>query len=143
MAEKTAEKGKTVEVEYKGTFEDGKVFDSTEGKQPLKFIVGKGEVIKGFDNAVEGMKEGEEKEIKLESKDAYGDPNPQLVKKFPRDKFPQDKELKPGMVAMMQTPQGQIPATIKEVNDQEVTLDLNHPLAGKRLNFKVKIVNVS
>ena len=143
MAEETAEKGKIAEVEYEGKFDDGTVFDTSAGKQPLKFAVGAGEVIKGFDEAVEGMKVGEEKEIKLEPKEAYGDINPNLVKSFPKDKFPQDKELTPGMIAMMTTPMGQVPATIKEVKEAEVILDLNHPLAGKNLNFKIKLLSLS
>jgi len=138
-------KGDTIKVHYTGTLEDGAVFDSSEkhGK-PLEFEVGTGKVIKGFDEAVIGMEKDEEKEIKLQPTEAYGDPNPQLVKKVPREQLPKDKELKPGMVLVMTLPNGsQIPATIKEVNDKEVTVDLNPPLAGKVLIFKIKIVEIA
>ena len=137
-------KGDKVKVDYTGTLEDGKVFDTSEGKQPLEFEVGSGQIIKGFDNALIGMEKGQEKEIKLEPADAYGDPNPQLVKKIPKDKLPEGQDPKPGMALMLKTPDGrQFPARIAEVTDKEVSIDLNHPLAGKTLNFKIKVVDVS
>jgi len=138
-------KGDKVKVEYTGTFDDGTVFDSSEkhGK-PLEFTAGEGKVIKGFDNAVIGMEKGEEKEIKISPQDAYGEHKPELIKKIPRDKIPKEPEPKPGMMLAVNTPDGkQFPALIKEVNDKEVTIDLNHPLAGKNLNFKFKLVDVS
>lgn len=138
-------KGDKVKVDYTGTFDDGTVFDSSthgDHSHPLEFEAGAGMVIKGFDDAVIGMEKGDEKEIHLEPKDAYGDPNPQLVQKVPRDQLP-EQELKAGMTLAMKTPEGQqIPITIKEVNDKEATLDMNHPLAGKKLNFKIKLVEV-
>jgi len=137
-------KGDKIKVDYTGSFDDGKVFDTSEGKAPLEFEAGSGMVIKGFDEAVIGMKKGEEKEVKIESKDAYGDPNPELVKKIPRDKLPPEQEPKTGMMLAMATPDGkQIPARITEVDDKEITIDLNHPLAGKNLNFKLKIVEIA
>lgn len=137
--------GDKVKVEYTGSFEDGTIFDSTEkhGK-PLEFEVGAGRVIKGFENALIGMKKGKEKKIKLKPAEAYGDHNPQLIKKIPREQLPKDKELKPGMLLIMGLPNGsQFPVKIIEVTEQEVTLDLNHPLAGKILNFKIKVVEIS
>ena len=137
-------KGDNVKVEYTGTLQDGSVFDSSEkhGK-PLEFEVGAGNMISGFDNAVVGMSEGEEKEFTLEPKDAYGDVNPQLNMKIPREKIPAE-EVKPGMVVMVGLKTGQqVPAKVTEVDEKEVTLDLNHPLAGKKLTFKIKIVGVS
>ena len=136
-------KGDKVKIEYTGTLDDGTVFDTSEGKAPLEFEAGTGKVIKGFDNAILGMKKGEEKNVKIESKNAYGDNNPELKKKIPRDQLPQDQEPKPGMVLVVKTQNGQqFPAKIAEVADKEITLDLNHPLAGKNLNFKIKIVDV-
>ena len=135
-------KGDKIKVEYEGKLEDGTVFDSSEkyGK-PLEFEVGAGNLIKGFDAAVIGMEKGEEKEITIPSAEAYGDPNPNLVKKIPRDKLPKDKEPKAGMILALGTPDGkQIPAKITDVTDKEITIDLNHPLAGKTLIFKVKVV---
>ena len=140
----SVKKGDKVKVDYTGTLEDGNVFDTSEGKQPLEFTAGEGKVIKGFDNAVIGMEKGEEKEITIEPKDAYGDINPQLTQKIPRDKLPEGKDPKPGMMLMMTTPDGkQFPARLVEVTDKEVTIDLNHPLAGKTLNFKIKLVDIS
>jgi len=138
-------KGDKIKVEYEGKLEDGTVFDSSEKHgQPLEFEVGSGQLIKGFDDAVIGMEKGEEKEIKLQPKDAYGDHNPQLIKKIPRDKLPEDQEPKPGMMLMINLPNGaRIPANIKEVTDKEITIDVNHPLAGKVLIFKIKVVDIS
>jgi FKBP-type peptidyl-prolyl cis-trans isomerase 2 len=139
-------KGDKIKVDYTGTLDDGKVFDSSthgDHSHPLEFEVGSGKVIKGFDEAVVGMEKDGEKEFKIESKDAYGEPNPELVKKIPKEKFPPEPPLQAGMVLMLKAPDGhQFPATIKEVGDKEVTLDMNHPLAGKNLNFKIKIVDV-
>ncbi len=137
-------KGDKIKVEYEGKLENGKVFDSSAkvGK-PLEFEVGAGKIIPGFDKAVVGMKKGEEKGIKIEPKDAYGEPNSQLVKKIPKDQLPKDKEVKKGMVLGLSMPNGaQMPATVKEVSDKDITLDLNHPLAGKTLSFKIKVVDV-
>jgi FKBP-type peptidyl-prolyl cis-trans isomerase 2 len=137
----TIKKGDKIKVHYTGTFEDGKVFDTSEGKDPLEFVAGEGKVIKGFDEAVIGMKKDEEKEIKIESKDAYGDHNPQLIKKIMKDQLPKDKNPEKGMMLVIGTPDGQqIPAKITEVTDKDVTIDINHPLAGKNLNFKIKII---
>jgi FKBP-type peptidyl-prolyl cis-trans isomerase 2 len=137
----TIKKGDKIKVHYTGTFEDGKVFDTSEGKDPLEFTAGEGKVIKGFDEAVIGMKKDEEKEIKIESKDAYGDHNPQLIKKIMKDQLPKDKNPEKGMMLVIGTPDGQqIPAKITEVTDKDVTIDINHPLAGKNLNFKIKII---
>jgi FKBP-type peptidyl-prolyl cis-trans isomerase 2 len=140
----TIKKGDKIKVDYTGTLDDGTVFDTSEGKQPIEFEVGKGMVIPGFDNAVVGMKKGEEKDVKLQAKDAYGERNDQLLKKVPKEQLPQGPEPKVGMMVGLSTPQGQqIPAKITEVTDKEITIDLNHPLAGKALNFKIKVVEVS
>lgn len=138
----TVKKGDKIKVEYTGTLDDGTVFDTSEGKQPLEFEVGSGQIIKGFDEAVVGMKKGEEKTIKLKPEEAYGQQNPELKKKVPKSQLPQGQEPKPGMMLGIQTPQGQqIPVKIVEVSDQDITIDLNHPLAGKTLNFKIKLVS--
>lgn len=136
-------KGNKVKIEYTGTLDDGTVFDSSEKhKKPLEFEAGAGLVIKGFDEAIIGMEKGEEKEIHVEPKDAYGEYKEDLIKKVPRDQLPQEQEPKPGMMLIIGLPNGsQFPAKIKDVTDTEVTLDLNHPLCGKALNFKLKIVD--
>lgn len=141
----TAQKGDKVKVEYVGTLEDGTIFDSTEKHEgPLEFIIGSGHIIQGFDNAVEGMKVGEEKQITLSPKEAYGEYNPELLKELPKEVFPQDQTLQKGMVFMLNLPSGQqVPARISEIKDQEVTIDLNPPLAGKTLKFKIKLLAIA
>ena len=142
----TIKEGSKVKVEYTGTFDDGTIFDTSkhdDHSHPLEFEVGAKQVIPGFEKAVIGMKKDEEKDIKLEPKDAYGDVNPEMMKKVPRDKLPADQEPKVGMMLSMALPDGrQFPAKIVDVSDSEVTIDLNHPLAGKVLNFKLKIIDV-
>ena len=137
----TIEKGNKVKVEYEGRFPEGEVFDSTamHGGEPIEFVVGSGMLVSGFEAAVLGMKEGEEKEVTLESKDAYGDVNPEYVQKVPKDKFP--AEAKEGMMIGVPTPMGQIPAKIVKIEDDTVELDMNHPMAGKTLVFKIKVVS--
>lgn len=132
------EKGNTISVHYKGTLEDGTVFDSSEGREPLTFTVGSGQIIKGFDEGVVGMKKGETKKLTLKPEEAYGDRKEDLQQKIPKDKTPE--EIQEGMQVMMSAPTGQqIPATIKKITDDEVTVDLNHPLAGKTLTFEITI----
>lgn len=140
---KKVAKGDKVKVEYTGTFEDGTVFDSSENHgKPLEFEAGSGQVIKGFDEAVVGMEKGEEKEITLQPAEAYGDVNPELHKEIPRDKLPQDQEPQVGMMLALGMPNGQqMPAKIIKVDENSVTIDLNHPLAGKVLIFKIKVVD--
>jgi len=141
----TVKKGDKVKVEYVGTLKDGTVFDSSEKYgSPLEFEVGAGQLIKGFDNAVVGMKQGEEKEVTLEPQDGYGQHNPKLIKELPRDCFPEDQEIQPGMLFMMGLQDGhQVPVRISQVSDKTVTIDLNPPLAGKTLIFKIKVVAIS
>ena len=136
----TIKKGDKVKIEYTGKLDDGSVFDSSKGKNPIEFEVGGGHVIKGFDDAVVGMKKDQEKEIKLKPDEAYGERNDELIKKIPKSQLPKDQEPKPGMMLGIQTPQGQIPAKITSVDEKDITIDINHPLAGKNLNFKIKVV---
>lgn len=138
------EKGNKIKVEYTGTLDDGSVFDSSEKHgTPLEFVAGEGQMIKGFDNAVIGMEKEEEKEFSVEPAEAYGEPNEELVRQFPRDQVPTEEELKPGMVLAVTLPEGQqVPVVVKEVDEENVSLDFNHPLAGKKLNFKIKITDI-
>jgi len=139
-------KGSKVKVNYTGMLEDGTIFDSSkrgEEEQPLEFEVGSGKIIKGFDNAVMGMKKGDKKKITLKPEEAYGDIKEELIKPFPRDMMPKEKEPQPGMMLMVGAPNGmQFPAKIVEVSDSEVKIDLNHPLAGKTLVFELEIVDI-
>ncbi|MBN2881856.1 peptidylprolyl isomerase [Candidatus Woesearchaeota archaeon] len=143
MANEVVEDNKQVSVDYTGTLDDGSVFDSSEGREPLKFVVGLGHVIPGFEKAVVGMKVGEEKDIHIDSKDAYGDYDDKLMQEVPRDAVPQDLEVKEGMTLALRAPTGQVvPAKVVQVTDSIVKLDLNHPLAGQNLNFKLKVVSI-
>lgn len=138
-------KGNKVKVEYVGSLEDGTVFDSSEmHNQPLEFIVGAGQLLKGFDDAVVGMKIGEEKEIRLPPDEAYGPHYSEFVKDMPRDCFPENKEIQPGMKYMVALQNGRhIPVCISKVSEDTVTVDLNPPLAGKTLIFKIKLLQIS
>ena len=135
--------GDKIKVEYQGTLDDGTLFDSSESHGgPLEIEIGAGQIIPGFENAVIGMEKGEEKEIKLQPQEAYGEHNPDLIQKIPRDQLP--NELKKGMILMITLPNGQqMPVQVAEVTDEAVSIDLNHPLAGKNLNFKIKIVDIA
>jgi len=136
-------KGNKVVLEYEGKLDSGEIFDSSKGREPLEFVAGAGMVIKGFDESVIGMKKGEEKEFHIEAKNAYGEARPELVREIPKAMIKTDKEMKAGMVIMMATPDGhQIPLLIKEVKKDVVVLDINHPLAGKNLNFKIKVLDI-
>lgn len=140
----TVENGNTIQVEYEGRLEDGTVFDSSKNHgQPLEFLVGSGQIIKGFDTAVIGMNIGEEKEITIPPEEAYGQYQEDLVRDLPRNSFPDGQEVKTGMVFMMNLEDGrQIPVRISNVTDDAVTIDLNPPLAGKTLIFKIKLVAI-
>jgi FKBP-type peptidyl-prolyl cis-trans isomerase 2 len=137
-----SKKGNKIKVEYEGRFEDGTVFDSskTHGK-PLEVEVGTGMVIPGFDQALEGMEIDEEKEITIQPEEAYGPYKEEFVRKVPRDKLPE--EVKEGMTLVMATPDGQqLPVKLVKLDEKEASLDMNHPLAGKVLIFKLKLIEI-
>ncbi len=135
--------GYHVKVEYTGTLEDGSVFDSTEEQgSPLEFQVGANQVIDGFEKAIIAMDLDEEKEINLKPADAYGERQDDMVKDIPKENMPAD-ELEEGMALMATLPTGmQVPVTVVKITDDHVKIDLNHPLAGKALNFKLKVVEI-
>lgn len=139
--------GDKVSVEYEGKLDSGEVFDSSkhgDHSHPIEFVVGEHRVIKGFEEAVVGINEGEEKEISIKPEEAYGERKEELVREFDRKEIPLQQEPKAGMVLGFNMPQGgQFPATITKVTDDKITFDLNHPLAGKKLNFKIKVVKVN
>ncbi len=140
----TVKGGDMVRVEYTGKLDDGSIFDSSENHEKLlEFKVGTGQVIKGFDDAIFGMNVGDEKEFRILPADAYGQHDPSLVQRVSREIFPQDAELVPGLVFEAGLPTGEkVPAMIAAVDEGTVTVDLNHPLAGKALNFKIKIKEI-
>ena len=134
--------GDKVKVHYTGTLDDGSVFDSSDGKEPLEFTIGEGQVIAGFENAVKDMELNQEKTIKIKHEEAYGEKHDNLLVKIPRDKFPPQIEVDGRLI--LKGPDGQhIPAIVSEVKDDLVTIDLNHPLAGKDLTFKIKVIEVN
>jgi peptidylprolyl isomerase len=136
-------KGDKIKVEYTGSFENGEVFDASEKHgEPLGLEAGANMVVPGFDAAVIGMEVGEEKTITLKPEEAYGEPHPKAIQKVPKDKFP--AEAKVGMMIGVPLPNGQqIPAKITEITDDEVIIDMNHPMAGKTLVFKIKIISIN
>jgi len=135
--------GDKVKIEYEGKLEDGTVFDSTEKSgKPLEFEIGTPGIIKGFNDAIMGMEKDEEKEVTIPTEDAYGEPKDELRKQIPRDQLP--PEAKEGSMLMMGLPNGaQLPVKIIKLDDKEATLDLNHPLAGKTLVFKIKVLDIN
>ncbi len=137
--------GDKVTLQYTGTLSDGTVFDaSSNHDSPLEFEVGAGRVIPGFEKAVKGMKVGEEKKFTIQPAEAYGENNPELVQKVPRKEIPSDREPQVGMGLIVGAPGGQqMRAFITEVTPEFVTLDLNHPLAGKALTFQIKVVKIT
>jgi peptidylprolyl isomerase len=137
-----AKKGDTARVHYTGRLEDGQVFDTSEGGEPLEFQVGSGEVIQGFDEGVRGMQVGEKKTIEIEADDAYGQRTEALVQSVSRGDLNLDTEPQVGMNLVLQLPDGnQIPVAITDVTQDSVTLDANHPLAGQKLIFDVELVD--
>ena len=137
------ESGKTVKVHYKGTLNDGAVFDSSEGREPLEFQVGSGQVIPGFDSAVKEMETGSTKTITIPCAEAYGDINTELIAKVPKAQFPDNIEPEVGQMLELQSPQGNLPVRIMEVDEEGVLLDGNHPLAGQDLTFELTLVEVA
>ena len=141
---KAAEAGDTLRLHYTGTFEDGTVFDSSDGRDPLEFTLGSGQIIPGLDKGVTGMEVGEERSVTVPPADAYGERDDKLIQSVPRETIPDNIPTDPGTQLQMQTPQGQqIPVVVTGVTDEHVELDANHPLAGKTLKFEVKLVEIA
>jgi len=135
--------GDTVQIHYTGTLADGEVFDSSTGRDPLKFTVGSGQIISGLDAALPGMSLGEKKTVEIAAVDAYGPINPAARQSVPRESIPDDIPLDLGTQLQLQTSEGQVmPVTIVEVSETKVTLDANHPLAGCDLTFAFEIVAI-
>jgi peptidylprolyl isomerase len=138
-----AKKGDNVKVHYKGTLTSGEQFDSSEGREPLAFTVGAGQMIKGFDEAIPGMSVGEKKTINISPENAYGEKNNEAIIEFPKANIPEGMKLEPGMKLQLQNQQGQpIPVTVTEIKDDVVVLDANHELAGKELVFDIELVDI-
>jgi|SRR6185295_14349362 len=139
-----AKNGDQVKVHYHGRLDDGTTFDSSEGRPPLQFQVGAGQVIKGFDDGVLGMKEGDKKTIHIPVHEAYGDKSPDMIIEFPRDQFPPDMSPEVGMQLNLRGQDGRsFPVVISDVKEEIVVLDGNHPLAGRDLIFDIEMVEIS
>ena len=135
--------GDTVNVHYHGKLTDGTTFDSSEGKSPLKFKVGEGSVIKGFDNALLEMEVGEKKTVTIPVQEAYGEPAQENFIEFPKTEFPEGMQPEVGMQMNLSDNQGNnFPVAIAEVKEESVILNANHPLAGKDLVFDLELVSI-
>ncbi|MDB4882522.1 MAG: peptidylprolyl isomerase FKBP-type [Gemmatimonadetes bacterium] len=137
-----AKQGDTVRVHYTGTLTNGDEFDSSQGGDPLTFTLGAGTVIAGFDDAVEGMGVGEKKRVTIEPEDAYGPRRDELTLRVPRDELPKDLELHEGAQLRMEQDDQVMVVTVRELDDESVTLDANHPLAGEALTFSLTLVEI-
>jgi peptidylprolyl isomerase len=138
-----AKAGDNVSIHYTGKLDDGTEFDSSAGRDPLKFEVGSGQVIAGFDKAVEGMTVGDNKNVRIEPTDAYGERHEQLIQVVPRSALPDEINPAVGMPLQSRGPDGQVvDLTITEVSDESITVDANHPLAGFALNFDIELVAI-
>ncbi|NOD36696.1 MULTISPECIES: peptidylprolyl isomerase [unclassified Ruegeria] len=137
-------KGDTVRIHYTGTLLDGQTFDSSEGRDPLEFVVGSGQIIPGLDSAMPGLSLGDKKRVEIACVDAYGPINPAMRQEIPREGIPDDIPLEPGTQLQMQAPDGQaVPVTVVGADEATVTLDANHPLAGQDLVFEIEVVSIN
>jgi peptidylprolyl isomerase len=144
MQMQKVENGMFVSVTYTGTLDNGDVFDSSEGRHPLEFQTGAGQLIKGFEDAVMGMSLNEKKEFTLKPEDAYGIRDDNRMHAFPRSELPADVNPKVGDAMTFSTPEGQkIPARLVKMDDETLTFDLNHPLAGESLTFNIEVVGLN
>ncbi|MBW2673839.1 MAG: peptidylprolyl isomerase [Deltaproteobacteria bacterium] len=133
--------GDTISVHYTGKLEGGDVFDSSEGREPLKFTVGAGQLVKGFDDAVVDMVPGEKKTVTVSPQEGYGERREDHVVDFPKANVPEDMTLEVGMIVQMSDQSGRpIPVIVTEILEDVVKMDVNHPLAGKTLVFDIEIV---
>lgn len=140
----TAKANDKVKVHYKGTLSNGEIFDTSEGRDPLEFTLGTGQVIPGFDKGIEGMTIDESKTINIPSTNAYGDIRKELIQEVPKTHIPEEIKPEIGLQLMSSTPDGQqIPLVVTEIKDETIIVDANHPLAGKDLTFEVTLVGIN
>lgn len=135
--------GDTVKVHYQGALEDGTIFDSSYEKEPLEFTIGEGKIIPGFENAVVGMGSGESKKITVSPEQGYGDYQEQGKVEVERENMPEDIQPEPGMMLQLNTPDDKVVyVTVTDLDEEKVTLDANHPLAGKDLHFEIELLEI-
>ncbi len=138
-----AKEGDTVRIHYTGTLADGEVFDSSEGRDPLEFTVGSGQIIPGLDVAMPGMAVGEQKRVEIGVMEAYGPAHADRVLEVPLEELPADIPREVGITLAMQGPGGEeVPVRVTAVTDSKMTLDANHPLAGQDLVFDIELVSI-
>jgi peptidylprolyl isomerase len=138
-----AQNGDTVKVHYQGKLRSGETFDSSDGREPLQFTLGSGQVIPGFDNGIQGMQVGDKKTIEIPVDQAYGEKRQDMLIEFPKDQFPAEMTPQVGEQLMMSDGSGQqFPVIIAEVREESVVLDANHPLAGQDLIFDLELVHI-
>jgi peptidylprolyl isomerase len=138
------ENGQKVKIHYTGTLDDGSQFDSSAGRDPLEFEMGAGMVIPGFENGVKGMEVGEKKTIHIPAAEAYGERREEMIMQFERSQLPEDIKPEVGMGLQMQGPEGQpVPVTVTAVDEDSITIDANHQLAGQNLNFELELVEIA
>jgi FKBP-type peptidyl-prolyl cis-trans isomerase SlpA len=140
---KKVETTSKVKVHYTGKLEDGTVFDTSiaEGREALEVQLGEGQLIKGFENGLIDMTEGEKKTIEISVEDAYGEPRPEFINEVPRTNVPEGVQEGESLQGM--GPQGPVNVKVTSVNEETVTLDANHPLAGKKLIFDLEVIEIS
>ncbi|HEY0355364.1 MAG TPA: peptidylprolyl isomerase [Flavisolibacter sp.] len=138
-----AQNGDKVKVHYHGKLRTGETFDSSQGREPLEFTVGSGQVIKGFDDGVRGMTPGDKKTVEIPVGEAYGEKESERIVEFPKSQFPPEMNPEVGMQLVMSDGSGQqIPVLVTEVKEESVMLDANHPLAGQDLIFDIELVEI-
>ena len=138
----SARPGDTVRVHYTGTLDDGSVFDSSRGREPLEFTLGSGQVIPGFDEAVSGMVPGEERRVTISAGDAYGDRRDDLVIVVSRTQLPPDLDPEVGQQLQLSQAGQTFLVRVTDVTTDSITLDANHPLAGQDLTFDLELVEI-
>ncbi|MBN1845626.1 MAG: peptidylprolyl isomerase [Sedimentisphaerales bacterium] len=139
-----AKPGDTVKVHYTGKLPDGEVFDSSYQRDPLQFTVGDGQVIPGFEQAVAGMEPGQTRSVTIEPEQAYGQRRDDMVMELPRDRLPEKLEPKVGERLQLHTQDGrQIAVAVTDTSPETITIDANHPLAGKDLLFEIELLEIA
>ena len=136
--------GDVVKVHYTGKLVSGEQFDSSEGREPLEFTVGAGQMIRGFDTALPGMVKGDKKTINISPEEGYGERSDDAIIEFPKSNVPEDIKLEPGMALTLSNQEGQpVPVVVVDVKDDIIILDANHFLAGQELIFDIELVEIA
>ena len=137
-----AKQGDVVAIHYKGQLDDGSVFDSSEGREPLEFQIGANQVIPGFEAAVLGLDLGQSRTTRIEPDQAYGPRRDEMLITVGKERFPEGMDIESGQEFQLDGGNGDMPVVVTEVTETTVTLDGNHPLAGKALTFHIELISV-